>query len=83
MQLYVKPALTRLTKDKGSNRLSGKVVGVTREADFLEYHVAVGEQMIKVPHNLSDSWNPAIQENVYIEVPPAARTLAENRSRFR
>ncbi len=76
VKVYVKPGLTRLTQDSnGPNRLQGSVVGVTREAELLEYHVAVQEQMVKVPHDLNRLWRPAIHEVAFIEVPPAACIL--------
>ncbi len=75
--VYVKPSLTRLVRDKTSpNLLVGEVTGITREADFLEYHVAVEEQIIKVPHDVKSDWKPELKERVFIEAPPVASTLA-------
>ena len=75
--VYVKPSLTRLVRDKrGRNLLGGEVTGITREADFLEYHVAVEEQIIKVPHDVKSDWKPELKERVFVEAPPAASTLA-------
>ncbi len=69
VKIYVKPGLTRLAHESnGPNKLQGKVVGVTREAELLEYHVSVGEQMFKVPHNAKSKWNPVMQQSVFIEV---------------
>ena len=81
VEVYVRPSLTRLVPENGRvNRLQGAVVGVTREVDLLEYHVAVAEQMIRVPHALSSGWMPAIKESVFLETLPSAWILAEKRS---
>ena len=81
VEIYVRPSLTRLVPENGRvNRLQGTVVGVTREVDLLEYHVAVAEQMIRVPHGLSSGWMPAIKESVFVETLPSAWILSEKRS---
>src|SRR5437016_7072469 len=81
VEVYVRPSLTRLVPENGRvNRLQGAVVGVTREVDLLEYHVAVAEQMIRVPHALSSGWMPAIKESVFVETLPSAWILSEKRS---
>jgi len=77
VEIYVKPSLTKLARSGGGrNTLRGKVVGLTRDVEFLEYHVQVEDQMIKVPHDLHDKWRPSIQESVFLEAPPAASTLS-------
>jgi len=81
VEIYVRPSLTRLFPENGRvNRLRGTVVGVTREVDLLEFHVAVAEQTIRVPHELSSDWMPAIKELVFVETLPSALILAEKRS---
>src|SRR3989442_7697468 len=72
VEVYVKPSLTRLVRDKTSpNLLGGEVMGVTLEADFLEYHIAVEGQIIKVPHDVKSDWKPELKEMVLVEAPPA------------
>ena len=75
--VYIKPSLTRLVRDRNSpNVLEGVVTGITREFDLLEYHVAVAEQIIKVPHDVRSDWRPELKESIFVEAPPAACMLA-------
>jgi ABC-type Fe3+/spermidine/putrescine transport system ATPase subunit len=77
IEVYVKPSLTRLTRDdRGPNKIQGKVVGLTRDATSLEYHVAVGDQVIKVLHDAGGGWQPVMEETVFVETLPGASILA-------
>jgi len=76
VEVYVRPSFTRLAHAEGLNRLRGKVLGVARERDLMEYHIGVGQQIVKVPHDPRGGFEPKIQELVFLEVLPGGCTLA-------